>query len=97
MKVRLDSNISEVVGQLAECKTSMDNALVSVNKAKAKIESGGWTGKSKDVTAALLDLCIQFHTELNGHVAESYNVMKKLEDNANTFMSSSTHAREWKE
>lgn len=96
MKVRLDSDISETISKLNYCKENMDLALDIVNQVKAKIEDGSWTGESKEATASLIDLCIQFHTEINQYVEENYNVMKDLEENADYFMKNSTHAKEWR-
>ena len=96
VKQRLNSDISEVVNQLSQCKESMDYALRSVKDIRAFIDSEVWRGKTKTVTVALLELCIKFHSELNKCISDSYVIMKDLEDNANDYMESSYYAKKWR-
>lgn len=96
MKYKLDSEISVASQSLKDANKKMEDALDLVMEVKALIEDGEWTGESKEVTASLVELCVEFHQKLLSVVDNNQINVNELNVQADDFMRNEPVATLWK-
>lgn len=96
MSYKLKSDLSDEIGSIILANNKLNDAYEILNDVISLIDDGQWTGKSQKVSKALCEICHTYHKKILDNTNDEVEVLKKLYDNADGYMSSGKIPSEWR-